>query len=63
MAGADYCVSCGEIVPEGRMVCPLCLYKAGDKLIENARENLMEAKGHIERALAKLALVEVGQSD
>ena len=20
----DRCVSCGEIVPEGRMVCPMC---------------------------------------
>lgn len=24
MADADRCVSCGEIIPEGRQVCPQC---------------------------------------
>ena len=24
MAGADRCICCGEIVPEGRQVCPQC---------------------------------------
>lgn len=24
MANADRCVCCGEIIPEGRMVCPNC---------------------------------------
>lgn len=24
MADAEYCVCCGEIIPEGRMVCPMC---------------------------------------
>ena len=24
MADADRCVCCGEIIPEGRMVCPRC---------------------------------------
>ena len=24
MADADRCVCCGEIIPEGRMVCPQC---------------------------------------
>lgn len=24
MADADRCVCCGEIVPEGRQVCPQC---------------------------------------
>ena len=23
----DRCVCCGEIVPEGRMVCPICEWK------------------------------------
>lgn len=54
----DRCVSCGEIVPEGRMVCQICLYKSGDNLIENARENLREARDCIERVLAKLVLAE-----
>lgn len=24
----DRCISCGAIVPEGTMVCPLCIMKA-----------------------------------
>ena len=24
------CVCCGEIIPEGRMVCPLCIAKEKD---------------------------------
>lgn len=27
MADVDRCVCCGEIVPEGRMVCPQCEYE------------------------------------
>lgn len=61
MANADRCASCGEIVPEGRQICPICLYKAGNSLIETAKENLKEAKAHIEKALAKLALAEGGR--
>ena len=30
----DRCVCCGEIIPEGRMVCPLCLVKTK----ENTKE-------------------------
>ena len=26
------CVCCGEIIPEGRMVCPLCQEKASGRL-------------------------------
>ncbi len=25
---SEYCVCCGEEIPEGRMVCPLCAAKA-----------------------------------
>lgn len=25
------CVCCGEIIPEGRMVCPLCEWKADEQ--------------------------------
>lgn len=28
---ADRCISCGEIVPEGRWVCPTCERKAKEK--------------------------------
>jgi hypothetical protein len=24
MADANRCVSCGEIIPEGKLVCPIC---------------------------------------
>ena len=30
----DRCVSCGELVPEGRMMCPICEKRiAGDKKV------------------------------
>ena len=32
---ADRCICCGEIVPEGRMVCPSC--EAGRKEKENGK--------------------------
>ncbi len=25
---SNYCVCCGEEIPEGRMVCPICAHKA-----------------------------------
>ena len=28
----DRCVCCGEIVPEGRMVCPICEHKAENRV-------------------------------
>ena len=28
---ADHCVICGEVIPEGRQVCPICEVKKGDK--------------------------------
>lgn len=31
MADADRCVCCGEIVPEGRMVCPQCEFELQSK--------------------------------
>lgn len=31
MANADRCVCCGEIVPEGRMVCPQCEFELQSK--------------------------------
>ena len=31
MADVDRCVCCGEIVPEGRMVCPQCEIKLQSK--------------------------------
>ena len=31
----DYCVACGAIVPEGRMVCPMCEAKYFEKKPQN----------------------------
>lgn len=31
MADVDRCVCCGEIVPEGRMVCPQCEFELQSK--------------------------------
>lgn len=38
MADADRCVCCGEIVPEGRMVCPQCEYKAKESKNERPKQ-------------------------
>ena len=42
----DTCVCCGEYVPEGRMVCPLCVYKFEKKEDEPNGEN---RPNHLER--------------
>lgn len=39
MTDADRCVCCGEIVPEGRMVCPQCEYKAKESKNEKPKQN------------------------
>lgn len=31
MGGVDTCVCCGQPVPEGRMVCPICEAAVYDK--------------------------------
>lgn len=31
MVSENYCVSCGETIPEGRQVCPTCENKSVDK--------------------------------
>lgn len=28
---AEHCICCGEVIPEGRMICPTCESKAGTK--------------------------------
>ena len=39
MADADRCVCCGEIIPEGRMVCPQCEYKTKESKNERSEQN------------------------
>ena len=39
MSDADRCVCCGEIVPEGRMVCPQCEYKTKESKNERSEQN------------------------
>ena len=33
----DHCVACGEVIPEGRQVCPICNreYEGGAGAVEN----------------------------
>lgn len=38
----DRCISCGEIVPEGRMVCPLCMAKELKKKEERMAKSTLE---------------------
>lgn len=43
MADADRCVFCGEIVPEGRQVCPRCESKNEErKYVASQRTNNKE---------------------
>lgn len=41
----DYCVACGAIVPEGRMVCPMCEAKYSEKKPQNPSQSLPETVG------------------
>ncbi len=35
---SNYCVCCGEEIPEGMMVCPLCIEKVNQKDEEKDKE-------------------------
>lgn len=43
MADAEYCVCCGEIIPEGRMVCPRCEKMDTERGSCFYRDDLMKA--------------------
>ena len=47
MANADRCVCCGEIIPEGRMVCPNC--EVASKANENGLKDFLEQHGLVMR--------------
>lgn len=38
----DRCICCGEIVPEGRMVCPICEAEADEHYEEALWSGLLE---------------------
>ena len=40
----DRCVCCGEIIPEGRMVCPLCQEKPNERLKVGDTINALQVK-------------------
>ena len=40
----DHCVMCGEIVPEGRQVCPLCEKKYGGADNSNSQAVFLSQK-------------------
>ena len=46
----DRCVNCGEIIPEGRMVCPRCEETAWDKISKRMKE-IMNMDEHITHEL------------
>ena len=43
MANVDRCVCCGEIIPEGTMVCPNCLVTNKKKKKENPWKQINDA--------------------
>lgn len=42
---SEYCVCCGEEIPEGRMVCPLCANKAEQNEASQETKSDKENKG------------------
>lgn len=42
---SEYCVCCGEEIPEGRMVCPLCANKAEQEELNQGEKDDKEDKG------------------
>lgn len=47
---SNYCVCCGEEIPEGRMVCPLCEFAYGDEGDERQSCNTAQRKARTEKA-------------
>ena len=45
MADADRCVCCGDIIPEGRQVCPQCERKRYITLYPISRRRLTSSRG------------------
>ena len=41
---ANVCISCGRLIPEGRMVCPLCEknFLKSDEVLEQLWEDIKE---------------------
>jgi len=37
----NYCVICGEIIPEGIMVCPVCEIKYGIRKVESTEMRIL----------------------
>ena len=42
---SEYCVCCGEEIPEGRMVCPICAHKAEQEEPNQGKKDDKEDKG------------------
>ena len=43
--GAERCICCGEIIPEGRQVCPMCSGSSIQKRTGGEKENMMAENG------------------
>ena len=51
---AEYCVCCGEVIPEGRMVCPVC---------ESMIKGIYDEDQEIEEVLINEAFLEDDEDD
>lgn len=49
----DRCVSCGAVVPEGRMVCPTCEYEA-DHIQEESAKHMSETESKTHKRFVEL---------
>ena len=53
---SEYCVICGEEIPEGRQVCPSCEFnEKGDKVDENMARKSFRARLRKFKALRDIA--------
>jgi uncharacterized Zn finger protein (UPF0148 family) len=44
MENVDRCVCCGEIIPEGRQICPICEYWGQEKVKQKLQAKSPEPK-------------------
>lgn len=43
----DRCICCGEVIPEGRMICPICEVKVLEKKSEEEKKKHLKVKKKI----------------
>ena len=55
LANADFCVCCGAVIPEGRMICPIC--EGEDNMSEAKDERMIDRETY--RTIKKMNRAEL----